>query len=327
MTPGGQISAALDALRIRSETAYSWLGQVVEADRPGAAGAPSWIDLSLPARLYADFYLTGTPAPVSAPLAWRLDTGEVAAVGDLSAANVGAGSPQPGWRVVGPDGDRVVVERDGLRLWARPDALVPADAGPGAGVALVGPKERLGHSEGFYVMMGDAGNAGGAPAIDRLYWHLRRDGAVPLVAAASEALNRAGVPFRLKVANNPRGFRRCDTAVLYTAREDRERALGLAVAIHARLGGRVRDAVPALTLRLAPGLAFAEDPGGGESYGASRTRLVARGVLEAWRAGEGDARAQAARVEAAMADAGIDIGRPYLGPGSPLGPELARLAG
>lgn len=326
MTAARQIGAALDALRIRSATSYSWLGQLVEADRPGAAGAASWIERSLPARLYADFYLTGGPAPVSAPLAWRLDTGEVAAVAELSAANTGTGSPQPGWRVVAPDGDRVVVERDGLRLWARPEGLVPPGAAPGAEVALVGPKERLGHAEGFYVMMGDAGNAGAAAAIDRLYWHLRRDGAVPLVASASEVLNRAGVPFRLKVANNPRGFRRCDTAVLYTAREDRERVLGLALAIHARIAGHVHDAVPALTLRLGPGLAFAEDPGGGESYGASRTRLVAHGALAAWRAGEGDARARAARVEAAMAEARIDPRRPYLGPGSPFGPELAALA-
>ncbi len=67
--------------------------------------------------------------------------------------------------------------------------------------------------------------------------------------------------FRLKVANGRRGFRRCDTGVLYTRREDRDRMLALVGEIRRRTAAEMREAVPALTLPLAPGLAFAEDPG------------------------------------------------------------------
>ena len=48
--------------------------------------------------------------------------------------------------------------------------------------------------------------------------------------------------------------------------------------IYARLGDEVRHGAPALTRSLAPGLALAEDPGHGESYGLHRAMLVAEGL-------------------------------------------------
>ena len=94
--------------------------------------------------------------------------------------------------------------------------------------------------------------------------------------------------------------------------------------IRRRTAAEMREAVPALTLPLAPGLAFAEDPGGGESYGSHRCRLIVEAVLEAWREGENTLEGRLARVAEAFRRKGLDIARPYLGPdatGDPAGGE------
>jgi hypothetical protein len=321
------VAAVLEAVAIRSPGGYTWLGQAFETDPSRLAGArngdgPPWIARLLHARLYADFYLTGGPAPASAA-AWRPEADRGATIEGLSAANAGRGSRQPGWSVRGADDRGVVVEREGLALWARPDQVLgeEGDSAGGSEVALLMPAERLGAAEGFFTIFGDAGN-GGDRAIDRLYWHVRRDGAAALIAAASEILNREGLPFRLKVVNHARGFRRCDSAVLYTRRADRPVVLPLAAILRRRVASHMREAVPALALKLAAGLGFAEDPGGGESYGSHRCRLIADAVVTAWRAGERSPERRLRCVEERFRAAGLDLSRPYLGPGSPDDPRL-----
>ncbi len=161
-----QVAAALGALSVRSPSAYSWLGQVFErrGGRPAPAAEPTarpWIAERLHPRLYADFYLTGGPAPASAPVAWRLDLTGGARPEPLSDANRGGGSIEAGWVWHRRDGDRIVVRRDGLEVWARPEELASqagVEPSPGAEVGLRLPKERLGLSGGFYTVLGDAGD-------------------------------------------------------------------------------------------------------------------------------------------------------------------------
>ena len=88
------------------------------------------------------------------------------------------------------------------------------------------------------------------------------------------------------------------------------------------VAGHLRETVPALTLRLAPGLAFAEDPGGGESYGAHRCRLITEAVLTAWDARESRSSERLRHVTERFRRGGVDLARPYLGPGSPDDPRL-----
>jgi HopA1 effector protein family len=59
----------------------------------------------------------------------------------------------------------------------------------------------------------------------------------------------------------------------------------------------------------------AVDPGTGESYGTHRCRLAAEGIVDAWHAGSQDVLARLEAVAARFAAAGLDLGRPYLGPG------------
>ena len=294
-----QVAAALAVLEVRSHNSYSWLGQVFEG-RVSPDGAPAngtdetWLARALHARLYADFYLLGAPAPASEPQAWRIDLGRLAVADQLAAANAGRGAREAGWRVRRHENGAIVVRHEGLEVWAQPGDI---DAGSktaiGAEVAIRLPKERVAPNDAFYTALGDKGQGAARDGIDRFYWDVRPPQAALLVAEVTETLNGAAVPFRFKVVNDPRALRRGDSGVLYTRREDRPVMVPLVLAMRGRLAAAMREAVPAMTLRLAPGLGFAEDPGGGESYGSHRCRLIARGRHRRLAPGEGAPRASA----------------------------------
>src|SRR5262249_11032331 len=132
--------------------------------------------------LYANFFSRGQPQRSrEVPLtAWSRLSPFVA---DLSAANAGTGSWQPGWQIGRLDGTSLVVERNGLRLWADPEE-VAGPLHPGSPVAVKLPNEMLAMSPGFYVALGDRGPTPGEAMI-RLYWNLSRDSAAAFVAAAT----------------------------------------------------------------------------------------------------------------------------------------------
>jgi hypothetical protein len=312
-----QLASALAVLQVRSSTRYAWLGQDFDV-AAGVTGRRSRrLASHLGDRLYGDFFLTGAPAPASSPRSWRFGLADGDGVERLSAANGGRGSPEIGWAVRRHEDGTIVVHRDGLEVRARPEEVIDTGAGtaPGAPVALLLPKERRGTREGFYTALGDAGTTGDGP-VDRLYWNVRPGGGEVLVRVASELLNGARLPFRLKTLNDPTTARRCDAAVLYTPRAARRDAVALAARVHARLADHLRPAVPALTLRLAPGLAFAEDPGGGESFGSHRCGLIVDAVLASWRAGDRGPPSRLRRVAERLAMEGIALDRTYLGPGA-----------
>lgn len=321
-----QLLAAIDALLIRSLTSYAWLGQIFEAGpREIAADGRSgdaWLRDRLHPRLYADFYLPGAPAPASGPNRWRPDGGNDALAQRFSAANTGRGEVQADWRLSGRDGNRIRVSRDGLDMWIEEAEEQGLGSAPAGLVSVLVPKDRLGTGESFYTMFGDRGRGVDAEQVDRFYWHLRPSDAEELVAATSGTLNGDGLPFRMKIARDGHGFLRCDTAVLYTPRRLRERIVPAVGVIHRRVAGRLRARVPTLTRPLAPGLGFAEDPGGGESFGSHRCRILADSLVAAWRAGQGSADGRLRHVLGGFAREGLDPDRPYLCAGSKDPPAL-----
>lgn len=179
---------------------------------------------TLSSRLYSDFFIKVRAAPSG----WETRSspaGRLPFVAGLSAANTGSGYWAAGWTVLrnGDDGD-VVVQRRGLELTVTSgDCSEPPE--PGRAVSLRFPNELRSMSPGFYVACGDRLPAEDTPhALVRLYWNRRESGAVPFVRLATSRLNGAGVPFRLKVVNDPRGFTRCDAAVVCLLDPDFARA-------------------------------------------------------------------------------------------------------
>jgi hypothetical protein len=318
------LDEVLSGIVIVSPTVYSWFGTRSQ-DLPGrikksidADVTRSFLLTTLTSQLYRDFYGQGRPVPI-APVATSESRAEKEQlVADLTAANAGTGAWSPGWTVRSTDGRHIVVERDGLSLWAVPDQLRGVIGEDGA--AQVGSVLRLplpsgakDVSPGFYMIRGDTETPHGAPLV-RLYWNLTSEGAPALIRRATAVLNEAATPFHLKVVDSPEQYNRCDAGVLYLPRSAYPGVEVLA-GIHEAVDGLLRRHTPAFTKELAPGLGLAEDPGGGRSFGEHRCRLLAESLIQAYERGATGAQRRAVVVEQFDA-AGISLDAPYLCPGS-----------
>jgi hypothetical protein len=147
----------------------------------------------------------------------------------------------------------------------------------------------------------------------RVYWNLNLSGAVVLMEVTTRILNRLQVPFRLKVLLDTSIARR-DAAVLYVP-------LACWPAARSVIGqmDKSRDieaATPLFTKSLRPGIALAEDPQTGSSFGMHRSGLVARSLAQSYLAGHTDEREQWSDLEVEFAQEKLSIERAYLNPGS-----------
>jgi hypothetical protein len=314
----GQIAAVAQAVTFPAPGAYTWFG--VRSPRLPAtvrraltpATARNYLLYQLQAQLYRDFYSAGgaVPGPRTAP--GPLLTGMTPFVEQLAAANAGRGCRDTGWQVLGREAARAVATRGGPALWL--DTAAPGD---GAELSVCLPKDLPAISPGFYMALGDRPlPPAGAEPLVRFYWHVDAAGAVRLMALLTERLNRAGLPFRLKVVNDPRGFGRCDAAVLYVRQADYAAVAAIVRDVYAELASHLSEAIPALTHPLAPGLALAEDPGQGESFGLHRCMLLAEGLLRGHESGCTHVAARLGAVEQRFVEAGLKLERPYLRAGS-----------
>lgn len=236
----------------------------------------------------------------------------------LAQADRGTGSWQAGWTVhaVRDDGG-IVAESRGVRLWlgrgeyrTERDLLVP-----GAPVLARVPREHRVLAPGFYMATGDAIDRGDAPTA-RLYWTISATGVFALLERVTSTLNRARLPFRFKVPIDPRDYGRADAAVLYLPREHWTEAVPLLGAITASVRPHLGAETSLIARRLEAGVAVAEDPGDGSSFGQHRAQLLVAANSAPGASGlrTPDARARAIRIQ--LRAAGYDPLRLHLNPGT-----------
>ena len=318
-----QLERALRAVAVTSPTSYAWFGS---PSRPlpgdviatlGTAAVREYLIEALQRELYRSFYTQGRPVPISPErlVAARPDHAFAEA---LSRANTGAGGWEPGWTIETVERGTALVARDGLAVRTRvADCRAARDPpAPGDPVSLRRTKELGAGAPGFYTALGDAVPAQSGVEV-RVYLHVTAAGAAPLVAVCTRLLNGAGVPFGLKVADNPTGFSRCDAAVLYLDSGGFDRARRQLAAIASACAPHLRIAPPAFTQALARGVAVGEHhPGLGASFGAGRCRLVAEGIVAAHEGGAVRLEDRVAAVARRFAAHGLDVDAPYLVPGS-----------
>ena len=290
------------------------------ADRSPAADAAALAEV-----LYADWYLgvgfsddsTEEQIPTLGPL--DLDLTDL-----LREAHVDARRWEPGWTVEGVSSQgRVAVTRDNRRrILARVDVLPVARVclppRPGDSVRAVARRDALDEASAFWFTYGgDWDESSVPPSLVRVYWNVRRRSAPALVEALTHGLAAAGTSYSLKVAVGDRDVGRPDRAVLYLTRDAFAVATPAIRRLHGALAHTLHPRVPRLTRRLEPGLALAEDPGTGESFGQHRCRLVADAIRgDGDGGGSADPDERVATVVAHLAAAGLDPARPYLHPGS-----------
>jgi hypothetical protein len=246
-------------------------------------------------------------------------------VEELSWANHGTGTWDPGWTVIAvePDGTLVVNKGpDDLTLWAAPRQFRPADGAPGVGTVgrLSLGKEWREMLPGFYTILGDADQPAEWAEVPRhllrVYWHLTKVAAPLWVHQLTLKLNAARVAFRAKVQSSPEAYCRADAGVLYVERDDLSTVMKLVAELYAEVADHLRPATPMFTKQLAPGLAVAEDPGAGKSFGQHRCELVAEGLTRAFRSGTTDFNGVVNSIASRFAEDGLVLSRPWLSAGS-----------
>ena len=320
----GQVADALRAVLVTSPTSFAWFGirsrplpRAVLAASPPATARRYLVD-TLDDVLYRSFYTQGGPVP-SQPDRGPARPDDVF-VRALSEANNGSGGWERGWRVAHVDGETVHVERDGLAVRAPLADCHTADGrcAVGAAVSLRRPKELDAGAPGFYLALGDSAPALGRDEPElRVYFNVAAAGAQPLVAMSTSLLNRARIPFNLKILDDPGAFARCDAAVLYLEQRRFNDARGPLAAIAAACRPHLRTETPAFTQPITPGIAVGEHlPSLGSSFGSSRCRFVAEGIVAAHERRERRLADRVAAVARRFADHGVDIDAPYRAPGS-----------
>jgi hypothetical protein len=313
-----QITAAVAAVDIRGPARYSWLGRAsrplrgaVEAAMDDRACA-AYLTTSLGHELYWSFYCHGTPVPARwgepAPIA-----PDPALAAALSEANAGTGSWDGGWAVERvEDGHAVLTSAVRVRVPLH-DCRAPDGLHPGAPAEIRVPNEHVWLAPGFYTALSDT-VVGPGSSVLRVYWNVTPAGAPALLRALTVRLNADEMPFRLKVADHPARFDRCDAAVLYLPGAALEDVRATLLTIADELGEHLGAAIPAFTLELARGVALAEHDGGPQSFGTVRCRLVAEAIVRAHALDVASVDDRVRVVEQRFVEAGVPIDTPYRDP-------------
>lgn len=149
-----------------------------------------------------------------------------------------------------------------------------------------------------------------APLI-RIYYSVDVSAIAHVLSVVTDALDELGLRYSLKCPVWASGFSRVDTLVLYLERAEWHDAQQAFMAAMRELEGQTRPWWPPLTLRLAPGLAFAEDPGNDESFGQCRCRILAPAVATMVEHLDAPDERQLDLLQQALAAAGVDPERPW----------------
>jgi hypothetical protein len=325
----GGLADVLRGVQIVADDTYRIQGSEVKVGRaarsalPGQAAHADPLVESLRSDLYRLAYAARFGAgPPNEEAASEADDYEVvtAFAASLSAANRSRERWDAGWTIqsIRPDGSVAAAKGDRVRLFHPGEYHVPGLRGavPGPGMAIRARAERESQvvQPGYYFAFGEEiGDAEDDQSLLRFYWNVGPAGAAPLIGELTGSLNRFQLPFRLKCPLYPPAYARIDAAVLYVARRYYELASELVADVHASVAEHLDDEVPLFTLPLARGLSLAEDPGGAESFGTHRCRLLAEALVEAHRAGETDVPDRMDRVRQVFDRNGLDFERPWLG--------------
>jgi hypothetical protein len=316
-----QIAGAVRATVFPSPTCFRWFNSKPfqlprwMLDSFHRSETRNMLLMNLQWQLYQDFYCSGsaTPSVDSNQPASEVDS--ILFVAKLDAANSGRGfSESRGWSVRKLRDGKMIARRDGLELAVRPeDFLRRADSRhPATTTALRVPQGLLNVSPGFYMAAGDTDlSTNSRTRISRFYWNLRASGAVRFIREVTSTFNAARVPFRVKVANHPNRFNRCDAGVLYLHIDDYQHIGRLLGKILRGVATHLQPATPALTKALAPGLGWAEDPGTGDSFGLHRCYLIADGMLRACESRKHSMKARLRAVEARFEEERVSLNEPY----------------
>ncbi len=317
----------IDAVAILSPCAFTFAGTRSSGIAVPMAGLHLTHDMpplmsELTGYLYQHCFsnrFTGQIAHSEIPTA-KIDAEEVEI---LARANQSRERWEDDWRVVDSARNGQVISKRGatMRMLAPGEFVNLSGSGmvlaSGALLRVYVPRESRTVQPGYYFAFGETSpDSSDEFSVVRFYWNISADGIAELLRLISAELNRWQVPFRFKTGSSRAMLTRRDSAVLYTPRRYAHLTFELISEIHRRVRSLLREDVPLFTLRLGPGLAFAEDPGTQESFGMSRCRMLACAIWLAYQKSAQHPHERLSILEQHFRSEGISLGQPWLNAGS-----------
>jgi hypothetical protein len=307
------ICEIIQSIIIQSPVSFSILERSVTLPESIRASEGNPLVTWLEGELYRSFYIRPLPhLPTSSePIHPQ------SFVTELSSANSGTGSWEPGWIVEHVDsGTQVCVSKDGLTFWVgSAEVRSSAEILQGVPCAVRVPKEFRNLMPGYYFAIGNGNENATTVGVEphcRLYWHLTANAARSFISLVTTTFNRERIPFRAKVLTNPSDYFRADSGVLYVPKRLFSGCWDLVLRIHSQLGDGLRHSVPMFTEVVAPGVAWADDPSGGLSFGQSRCRVLANALWAAHLGGLNVLEDIHECVTKQFSASGLDASRPHL---------------
>jgi len=114
----------------------------------------------------------------------------------------------------------------------------------------------------------------------RLYLSVSNQQVGFVLNAVTAALNTQKFKYLLKCPSQEANYTRVDSLIYYIEGKDWERIEQFSLEIAEKIQPYLRESTPPLTLKVAPGIALAEDPGNNLSYGQKQCRALASGILK-----------------------------------------------
>ncbi len=146
----------------------------------------------------------------------------------------------------------------------------------------------------------------------RFYLHVCDEGAPGVAMVLPPLFDRYRIPFQLKVMTADEDADRADACTLYIDSAHFNIVKPLLVESLSEFEEHLVSATPLFTRRLSCGLALAEDPLDGNSFGLARCATIAAALCAAFKRGICDPAGRAASIEEAFRAQDVDVDRLFL---------------
>jgi len=187
----------------------------------------------------------------------------------------------------------------------------------GSIVSVLAARESAAAQPAFYFVYGETlSDIWDDYARLRFYFHASGTVAPELLEHLSFRLNRYQVPFQMKALNNPQMYTRTDAVVLYVAKRYYDVCVRIILGLPSSTESGLRPQTPLFARKILAGVAFAEDPNTGESFGMNRCRLFSEGVTDAWTKGDQSSDGRLNAISARFQQSGFSLDAPHLSPDS-----------
>lgn len=238
----------------------------------------------------------------------------------LKTANTSNTIKHTNWLIIHENADgSIVVQKNNRRLVVFPGTYIlekfsKTGAAIGEKVTLVNFLDYDDEASIFFFTFGNELRDDFNESLTRFYFNILPNKLPDLITYLTTELNRIKVPFQFKCIKKADFFYRADKAILYIEKRYLNLTISTISDVKVKFNTVLINNIPLFTRRLAPGIAFAENPvDPNESFGTSRCRLIAEAIVEAHEKNIKDVKFHVLQY---IEKKGYDLDKFYLNPGS-----------